>query len=316
MILALVIVAIRPSGLTSQDPSPIAPPAFDCDAPRLPPGTPTSIEILLTQSTPNAEERPSTPGLPVLGDEIPAPAPPNDPDLPDGEPAGALMTERVDGSIRTVIACLQRSDQLGFAALVTERYRNSAFGTDNPYNAVMSLEGYPDIEILETGNAQVYVNGRVSTDVTVSYHVTKVYRFRAYFVHAGSRLLLDEERAIPFNNADVRVEVDVTRDSLTLSEDSLPTDSLINFNVINNGSMPAEIALIRLSGGVSANIVHTPSVADRFQNAGGVAVEPGESASFAVTELPPGTYALVSIVEDADGAPRLQPGMSPELIVE
>jgi hypothetical protein len=157
----------------------------------------------------------------------------------------------------------------------------------------------------------------VSTDVTVSYQVTKVYRFRAYFVDIGDRLLLDEERAIPFDNADVTVEVDVTRDSLNVSEDSLPTDSLIGFNVMNSGSVPVEIALVRLSDIIVPTVlVHTPSVADRLWNAGGVAVEPGESASFAVAGLPAGTYVLVSIVEDANGEPRLQPGKSPELVVD
>jgi hypothetical protein len=255
--------------------------------------------------------------LPYLGDEVPAPAPPNNLELPEGAPADAPMAERADTSIRTVIACLQRNDQLGFAALVTERYRTLAFGTPNPYNAVMALEGYPAIQLLETGNAQVYENGQVSIDVTVSYQVTMVYRFRAYFADVGGRLLLDEERALPVDNADVTVEVDVTDDSLTLSEDSLPSDTLVRFDVTNNDSLPVEIALVRLSyKGVSADLVHTPSAADRLQNAGGVVVEPGESASFAVTGLTPGSFVVVAFVDDASGEPRVPPRIGPELVVE
>jgi hypothetical protein len=157
VILALVIVTIRPLGVTSaQVASPVAPLAVDCDAPELPPGTPTSIEVLLRSGTPSAEERASAPRLPYLGDEVPAPSPSNHPDLPVGASADALLAERADGSTKTLIACLQRKNQLGFAALVTERYRNLAFGTDNPYNAVMSLEGYPAIELLERPETRRY----------------------------------------------------------------------------------------------------------------------------------------------------------------
>jgi hypothetical protein len=193
----------------------------------------------------------------------------------------------------------------------------AAFGTENPYNAVMSLEGYPDVVIRSVEDILRHGDGRVSADVTVLFGVTQVYRLRAIFVPEGDTLLLDEEIPLPFDNADVTIGTTLDDAGIMITPASAPSGSLIAFDVANNLATPAHVLVIRLPnafGGTDPQ--QDPGVVSESAYIGGVLVPPGGRETFAVADLSQGTYTVLALLEDTRGELEVPPGAVSSLEIE
>lgn len=312
--LAVLLALIgSPLLLAAQDASPSA---TTCEAPDLPPGTPTPMKDLMSEATPADD---------MAGMDMASPAadaPPGETlEIPSGpisgEPADEETTARVTAAVANLVACLDAGDGLGFAALVTPAYLQSSFGITNPYDMVYVMEGFPGISLISVENVLVHSDGRVSGEVMNQFGEAQVDRFQALFVDEDGQLLLDEEILLPIENADVTIEVSLVDFAFEMSENTVPADSMVAFNVSNDGDYDHEFFVMRLPEGVTVEeALEAPEPPEGVELFGGVYAEPGQTASLALNGLAPGTYTVVCFIDDPDGVPHVMRGMVAELIVE
>jgi uncharacterized cupredoxin-like copper-binding protein len=311
--LAVVLTLAAGSGIpvAAQDATPAT---GLCVAPELPPGTPTPMEEMAPAATP-AEDMAgmemASPEAEAAGQTTAGTA------AAEGTPADDATAERVIAAADNLIACLSTGNYLGFAALSTPHYLLTSFGTSNPYDLPVFMEGFPPIEARAIVDAQTHADGRLSADVTTVLDGIQVDRFRAYFVDENGTLLLDEEVSLPIANADVEIEAVMLDFAFDLSQDSVPAGALVAFTLPNEGQYPHEFAVVRLPEGVTVEqVLEDPSLEDQIQFLGGVFAEPGETAYLGLENLEPGAYTAVCFVDIPDGIPHVMRGMIAEFTVE
>jgi plastocyanin len=313
LLIALIALVGSPLLVTAQDASPAA---TECVAPDLPPGTPTPMEDLMPEATPAHD---------MEGMEMASPAaeaPPGETlDIPQGplsgDPADEDTTARVTGAVENIIACLSAGDGLAFAALVTPAYLQASFGITNPYDMVYVMEGFPGVSLIAVENVLMHSDGRFSAEVTQKFGEAQVDRFQAMFVDKDGQLLLDEEITLPIEDADVTIEVSMVDFAFEMSENTIQADSTVAFNVTNDGEYPHEFFVIRLPEGVTIEqVLDAPEPPEGVELFGGVYADPGQTGSFALEGLAPGTYTVVCFIDVPDGIPHVMRGMVAALIVE
>ena len=320
---ALVVGLIGASvtAVAAQDASPAASPmTATCEAPELPPGTPTPMEEMVAEGTPAGDMAGMEMGTPEAVEaiaEIAEQATPEMAATQDGEPADEATAERVIAAAENLIACLSAGDYLGFAALSTPNYLLSEFGTSNPYDLPVFMEGFPPIEGRAVTDVQTHADGRLSVDLTTVIGGTQVDRFRAYFVEENGTLLLDEEQTLPIEGAEVTVEVTMLDFAFDLSQDTVPADALVAFTLPNEGQYPHEFAVVRLPEGITVeDVLADPALEEQVQFIGGAFAEPGDVGHFGLEGLEPGTYTAVCFVDVPEGIPHVMRGMVAEFTVE
>jgi len=318
-LLAVVLLAGQSSLAIAQDASPVASQvAAACVAPELPPGTPTPMEEPAPAATP-AHDMVTTevPGSPEAIAEIAEEASPASDPAPAGTPADPETSERAIEAVENVIVCLSTGDYLGFAALITPQYLLSSFGTTNPYDLPVFLEGFPPQELQSAKDVEFHADGRISVDVTTILGGTQVDRFRAYFVDVGGQLLLDEEVSLPVEGADVTIDVVMRDYAFDMSQVTVPVDALVAFTLTNQGQFPHEFAVVRLPEGVSVEqVLSDPGLEEQVQFIGGAFAEPGGTGYLALEGLEAGTYTAVCFVDVPEGVPHIVRGMVAEFTVE
>jgi uncharacterized cupredoxin-like copper-binding protein len=322
MVLGLVAASVTP--VTAQDASPAASPmTATCEAPELPPGTPTPMEQMVPEGTPSGDMTGMEMGTPGAVEEAEAIAEIAEQATPEttaaqaGESADEATAARVIAAAENLITCLSTGDYLGFAALSTPNYLLTEFGTSNPYDLPVFMEGFPPIEGRSVTDAQIHADGRMSVAVTTVIGGTQVDRFRAYFVEEDGTLLLDEEQTLPVEGAEVTVEVTMLDFAFDLSQDTVPADALVAFTLPNEGQYPHEFAVVRLPEGITVDqVLEDPALEEQIQFIGGAFAEPGEVGQFALEGLEPGTYTAVCFVDVPDGIPHVMRGMVAEFTVE
>jgi hypothetical protein len=322
LVFAMVLGLAATSGtrVAAQDASPVASPMTAmCEAPDLPPGTPTPMEEMVPEGTPAGDMAGMEMGTPEAVEETEAiaeQATPGQTAAQAGELADEATAERVISAAENIIACLSSGDYLGFASLITPNYPLTEFGTSNPYDLPVYLEGF----LIEGGtvtDAQTHPDGRVSADVTTTIGGTQVDRFRAFFVEENGTLLLDEEQTLPVEGAQVTIEVTMLDFAFDLSQESLPAGALIAFTLPNEGQYPHEFAVVRLPEGITVEqVLADPSLEDQIQFIGGAFAEPGDIGYFGLEGLEPGTYTAVCFVDVPEGIPHVMRGMVAEFTVE
>ena len=235
----------------------------------------------------------------------------------EGEPADEATSERVIAAAENLFACLRSGDYLGFAALSTPNYLLSSFGTSNPYDLPVFMEGVPPIEGRSATDVQTHGDGRVSADLTTAIGGTQVDRFRAFFVEEDGTFLLDEEQSLPVEGADVTIEATMLDFAFDLSQETVPAGALVAFTLPNEGEYPHELAVVRLPEGVTVEqVLADPALEEQIQFLGGAYADPGEVGYFALQGLEPGTYTAVCFVDVPEGVPHVMRGMVAELTVE
>ncbi len=310
----LALTAGNGFSVAAQDATPAA---TTCVAPELPPGTPTPMEEMVPEATPAADMA----GMEMASPEAEAIAETAEQATPDsaaleGTPADDAA-ERVIAAAENLIACLSTGNYLGFAALSTPNYLLTSFGTSNPYDIPLFMEGFPPIEARAIGDPQSHADGRLSADVTTVLGGLQVDRFRAYFIDENGTLLLDEEVSLPIDNADVEIEAVMLDFAFNLSQDTFPAGTLVAFTLPNEGQYPHEFAVVRLPEGITVEqVLSDPSLEDQIQFLGGIFAEPGETAYLGLENLEPGTYTAVCFVDIPDGIPHVMRGMVAEFTVE
>jgi plastocyanin len=307
---------------SAQDASPAA---GGCAAPALPPGTPTPMEEMTEPpaATPDDAMAGMTMGTPDAvgaaeeGAEIAEAAAGSAESTPEaGTPADQATADRVVAAFNNLAACLGGGDALGFAALLTPNYLQTEFGTDNPYDLELFLEGLPPISLESVADVQTHADGRLSADVVVRFGDI-IERDRSYLVEAGEYLLLDEDVALPIEGADVEIEAQMVDYAFVLSEETVAAGQSVAFTAPNLGAYPHELVIVRLPEGVTVEqVLEDPSLEEQIEFVGFTFAEPGDTAYFGVDGLDAGTYTLVCFVDVPEGVPHVVRGMVAELTVE
>lgn len=303
-LIALALAGGLPLAGVAQEASPAA---ADCEAPALPPGTPTSMEAL---ASPPADD-----GSMDMG-ATPESAP-EDAGEPVGSPADAETAAGLTAAVENLIGCLSAGDALGFAALVTPNYLMTEYEMTNPYDMVYVFEDMPTFELTAAENPQTHEDGRTSIEVTTVVGGSQIDRFRAYFVDGEQGyLLLDEEMSLPVT-ADTSIEVTMVDYSFEMSQTTVPADTSLAFTIENAGQYPHEFVVVQLPEGVTVeDALADPALAESVVFLGGAFAMPGDVAYMGLNGLAPGTYTVVCFVDVPEGIPHVMRGMVAELTVE
>jgi plastocyanin len=285
----------------AQEASPVS---AACEAPALPPGTPTPMEEIGSPQAAPVEEGAVAAEASEAAVEL------------AGTPADDATSGQAIGAVENLIGCLSSGNALGFAALVTPNYLMTEFGITNPYDTTYVFEGMPPFELLNAEAVQAHDDGRTSVDVTTAIGGTQIDRFRAYFVENDQGLLLlDEEVPLPVA-AEITVAVTMVDYSFEMSQTTIPADTLVAFEIENVGAFPHEFVVMQLPAGVTVEeALADPALGEAAVFLGGAFAEPGGVAYMGLTGLAPGTYTVVCFVDVPEGIPHVMRGMIAELTV-
>jgi uncharacterized cupredoxin-like copper-binding protein len=313
LLMLLALVSLRQLAI-AQDASPTAI-TTECVAPELPPGTPTPMEEMAPPGTPahDMAEMGSPEAIAEMAEEAsPAPV-----EVAPGTPADAETSDRVVATAENLVGCLNAGNYLGFAALVTPNYLQSSFGTVNPYDLALFMEGFPPQELQAAEDVQTHDDGRLSVLLTLNVGGAQIDHFRAFFVDDDGQLLLDEEVSQPLAGAEMTIDVAMLDYAFEMSEDTFPGNTLVSFNLTNEGEYPHEFAVVQLPDGVTIDqVLEDPSLQEQIQFLGGAFAEPGGTGYLTLTGLEPGTYTAVCFVDVPEGVPHVVRGMVAEFTVE
>jgi len=310
--------------VSAQDASPTAeasPTGAECDAPALPPGTPTPQE----EGSPTAEDMT---GMEMGSPEASAEA---------SEEASAEATEEVyagtaaEGDTADAIvaagenlaACGNAGNFEGLAALMTENFMVNFFGSGNPYDVVAGLqdEGVTFGDYA-AANPMTYEDGRVSLDAQYMESQYQLASERWFLVQSGEYWQLDEIQYISastdLDQTVVGVNItETTADDGTKTyafEPNTPSavaTELLTFHIVNKGTEVHETVIFILPDGADPMGLLDGTIKESDATfVGAIApILPGGQADLNLVSLPAGVYTLVCFFPAEDGSPHLAHGM-------
>ena len=303
-------VAVVPSAIHARDATPAA---GECEAPALPPGTPTPFEEM---EGPPAE---ASPEVAEVAQEVAEAVEDASPEAaPAGEPADDAAADEAIAAAENFIACLGSNPE-GAVALMTGNFLMQEFGSDNPYDALSSVEEVAPLSVESLGDARTHENGQLSVDLVFTglYSPNSYLHERWYFVEEDGRLAIDQFESLPIETADVMVEAEMVDYAFNLSEDTFEAGQTIAFNTPNTGDYPHEFVVLRLPEGATVEQMMEGAVAEEDVRFFGFAfAEPGETSSLGLTGLEAGTYTVVCFIDVPEGIPHVARGMVTEFTVE
>ena len=323
LLVVLVALALAaPAAAVAQEASPAASPmAAACDAPELPPGTPTPMDeatpAAAAEATPGVDEEQTAAEVP----EEPLPEP------PAGTPVSGAEADAAVTGLENLVNCINAGDFLGVAALFTENFRTVFIELPNPYDVPLAFEGVQPVEIRSAGNAQAYGDGRVSVDWVYTGLFNgpgALSSERWFFVEEDGYHKLDSFEPAPMPEGVLPgatvVDVQMVDFAFALDSYTIPAGPVV-FRTTNAsaGNNPHVNVVVTLTEGLTAEQVIEGEVnvdEDVTGFFGAVFLEPGDAGDIAFENLAPGTYFLVCDVETEDGTPHFELGMVSEVTVE
>ncbi|MEA2586286.1 MAG: hypothetical protein QOF33_4371 [Thermomicrobiales bacterium] len=304
---AIAVLALLAGGFVqsatvrAQDGTPDASPiAAECDAPDLPPGTPTPQMDGSPEAEPEGtDEDEATPEAGTPADEATA----------------AAITEAVEN----YLACFNTGDPADYIALETENYWLNEYGSANPYDALADEEGAPPFtaKLVSITNPMTYDDGRVSAEIEVILGDHWFLHEIMYFVEDGEYWKLDEEVELaPEPEGDTAV-VGVALGSpeneysIVPNTETVTQSPVLIFHATNGGQEAHELLVLKLPEGADPmGLLDGTLGFDQIEFVGGVFdIEPGGAQDLALVDLEPGTYTLICFFPAPDGTPHALHGM-------
>ena len=314
----LSLGVISPLAVSAQTSSPVASPiAGVCDAPDLPPGTPSPIDP--NTGMPVASPMAGDMASPTAGEQA-SPAAAATPAESEGTPADAAVADDVITAITSAIACYNSGDFLGLAASFSPEGLASEFGITNPYDIELAVAGGPPLVLSSIGNVVVHDDGRYSADLVLSFGGAQIERVRWFVVQRGDDLLVDGSTTLPTEAPEgaVTIEAAMVDYAFELSTTTVAADTPLVFQVRNEGEYPHELVIVQLPEGATVDAVLEGEVGfEEIEFFGATYSEGGQPApDLVLTGLPAGTYTIVCFVDIPEGIPHVARGMVAELVVE
>lgn len=333
LIAALLTLGLgAPLAASAQDASPLASPAAAaCDAPALPPGTPTPMEEMAPpEATPTDDTAGMAQGSPEAVEAVeevaetaeadPASATPAMVATPAGTPADPAAADEATAAAENLANCLNGGNAEGFVALLTPNFLLAVTGSANPYDALAGFGEIAPISVRSINNALAHGDGRLSVDVLhsgfLAFGPSQVNNNRLFFVEEGGYWRLDAAEALPVEGAAATIDVQLVDYAFVVSETSVPAGGLVAFDIVNTGAYPHEFAVVRLPEGVTlTQVLEDPSLEEQVAFLGANFAGPGGNASFALENLEAGIYTVVCFIDEPEGIPHVVRGMAAEFTV-
>lgn len=295
---------------TAQDASPS--PTGTCDAPTLPPGTPTPQEV---------------PGSPVASPaavetqaagEATAEATAQAVEVPQATPADESTTATVTAAAQNIANCANSGNYEGLAALFTTNFLQEQFGSTNPYDAVQNLQGFM-IKNPSFANVASYADGSVSVDTS---YLESEYQFvteRWFLVQEGGYWKINSlvpQSPAPEGDTTV-LGYDLTEYAFTAEgAGSTPEFPVLMIHGNNMGKEAHEILVLKLPEGMTVDqLLADESLFNKVEFIGQISLEPGQLGDMALINLPAGKYTLVCFFTAPDGKSHASKGMVGEFEV-
>ena len=310
----LAVSAGSGSLVSAQDATPSASPVATCDAPALPPGTPTaegegpSASPMAEMATP-MPEAPAAEASPVAG----TPA--------EGDTAAAI-----EAAAANLAGCVN-TDLNGAAALMTTNFLEMQFGSANPYDAVSFMEGTTFADFTMS-NPMTYPDGSVSVDTQYMSSQYQLSSERWYLVQDGDYWKIDN---LGFNAPNIDLDTAVVGVNLVGPTDeagspmyaiepnasSVVASPALILHAINAGTAVHELDILQLPEGKTLDDAFSGAVSESdIQFIGSIGpLAPGEEADLTLINLPPGTYTLACFITGPDGKPHAMNGMTTQFEV-
>ena len=318
LIVVFLAFALVAPAVNAQDASPAASPmAGSCDAPELPPGTPTPME----EGTPAAEAEATPGGEEDEGATV-------EEELPAGTPAAGEQADAAEMALRNLFTCINAGDYLAAAALMTDNFIQNYIEVSTPYDVPATFADVQPVDLRSVDNAQTYADGRVSVDVVFTGLFNgpgSLGSERFFFAEEDGYSKLDYVEAVTLPEGALPgatvIDVQMVDFAFALSEYTVPANTPVIFRTTNTtgtGSPHVNVVLTYEEGTTAEGLIEGEV---NFEEAstgffGAVFLEPGQSGDLAFESLAPGTYFLVCGVETEDGTPHYELGMVSQVIVE
>jgi hypothetical protein len=308
------ILFIHAAPVAAQNATPPAsrlasPPAEACDAPALPPGTPTPPE-----ATPGGEAGGIEMGTPETA-EANTP-PPLEPQLV-GTPADDAAVDEVRSWVHNYATCVNSGKTEAVFGLLTDQFLLTTFGVTNVYDAIANIEFGP-MTIEAASDVQTHEDGHLSVDLIytgLDGPPTQVTHDRWFLIEDDSYLKLDASENLPIAGADVTVEVSLA--DCGLSQNTAQAGEMIGFTARNDGEYPAGVDVLKLPEGATLEQVQQdPALDEQTQFVGWTFAEPGGSGHRGLVNLAPGTYTIACWVDAPEGVAPSDGEMVAEFIVQ
>jgi hypothetical protein len=305
VLLIAMSVNIGRVGITSaQDATPAV---GECDAPALPPGTPTALE----EATPEGEDMAGMDHATPAAEEA----------APAGTPADDATTAEAQAGAQNIINCLESGNLEGAAALLTPNFVQRYFGVPTVYDALAggSLEDAPYGEGTEVGDVLTYHDGSVSVDVIYAQTQYQTAAERWTLVQDDEYWKVDQieqiEAPVPAGDTAV-VGVVMTEYAFTPNVPSVVQMPVNTFHLQNQGAEDHEMVLLRLPEGVTIEeALEDPALNEQIEFIGFGFAAPGEESDAHLVGLEPGVYTMACFVTTPDGEFHVDLGMFAEFEV-
>jgi plastocyanin len=299
LLVALSLIGSHLAVASAQEASP-SPSMGTCEAPALPPGTPSAA--VQEEASPEAE-------APMEA----SPAEEATPVEPVGTPADEATAAEATAAAQNLVACIESGNLEGAVALMTPAFILGTFGYENPYDllAAGDLEG-TTFGNFTTDNVQTYDDGSVSVDVT---YLQTEYQFTAerwFLVQDEGVWKIDRlvaQRPEPEGDTAV-LGVNMTEYAFEPNAPSVEAQDVVMFHGVNAGAEPHEMIILQLPEGVTVEqLLADESLFEQVEFYGFAFFEPGQQGDVALIGLDPGVYTLVCFVTAPDGQPHAAHGM-------
>jgi uncharacterized cupredoxin-like copper-binding protein len=290
----------RGAPVYAQDASPEASPVTGpCDAPALPPGTPTPrVEGSPVAEMPGAEE-----AAPAASPEA-------------GTPADEATTQTAVAAVQNIVNCLNSGNYEGVAALFTPNMVRQIAGTTNPYDVLDALQGLV-FRDFQTDGVATYADGRLSIEVTYLETEYQYVHERWWLVQDGDYWKLDGYDTLTPEPAGDTAVVGVALGSpdneysITPNTDSVTQSPVLIFHATNAGKEAHMLAVLKLPAGATIDqVMQDESLQQQTEFIGSIDyLAPGEAQDLALVNLPPGAYTLICFFPAPDGKTHAEHGM-------
>jgi hypothetical protein len=312
LLLTMGVTLGRTGIASAQDATPAA---GECDAPALPPGTPTPME----EASPEGEDMAGMDhGTPAVEDAEAAPA---EEAAPAGTPADDATTAEVQAGAQNIINCFASGNVESVAALLTPAFIQGYFGVPTVYDVLDQghLEGAPYGEDTTVDQVLTYDDGSVSVDVLYAQSSYQTAAERWTLVQDGGYWKMDNLAPIeaPAPEGDTAVVgVVLTEYAFAPNVPSVVQMPVITFHLQNQGVEDHEMVLLRLPEGVAFDeVMADEALQEQVEFIGFGFAAPGEESDAHFAGLEPGIYHMVCFVQAPDGEEHVAKGMVAEFEV-
>ena len=331
LLAALTVVVMLVFGsvpvAVAQDASPAATPTVgECNAPDVPEGTPEPFDEAAVEASPEAMEGMDLASPQPSGEEGTPVA--EEPQMPTGEVVeDEALAEEVSAGLRSPFACLNEGNFIGAAALLTENYRLTEFGTENLYSVAAILEGFGDsIVIGEIYEVQDLGDGRFGVEYDQIFG-KQVGRYFSVLVEEEGFYKIDQDFELtPETNLNsVTIGLQAATDeseyayAFQPASATVPQQPAILIRFFNVGEMEHEAVIFKTPEDFDpASLLELEGpeeLPEDVEFVGAAFAPPGEEQTILLQDLEVGTYTIYCFIPAPDGEPHAAKGMITQLTV-